>query len=458
MMMLSEARNAMRGVLNGNDAKYTSVEIDTRRLESDALYFAIQGEKQNGHRFIAMAMQAGAAAVVADQSFPEEAATCHIRVEDTTLALGELARHWRSKFDIPVIGVTGSNGKTTVSQMIATIFAEEIPGISPQGSFNNHWGVPLTLLTLRDHDQSAVIEMGMNHSGELTALGAIVRPTIALITNAAAAHLEGLKSIEGVAKAKGELIDQVPQSGAVILNRDDEFYAQWKARAGTRQTVSFGEHADADIRLIRTQAMEVKLTLNIHSETECFDFPLAGHHNAMNGAAVVAVALAAGVSMASIRSGLKHVTPVNGRLAATSLSNGITVIDDSYNANQASMQAAIEVLSACNGEKILVLGGMGELGERSADIHREMGAYARDRGVDRLLILVDRDTPAYLRDMDGYLSGFGDTAESFTDIETLCASIESNRSPIAYVLVKGSRFAQMERVAQALLKAEVSPC
>jgi len=458
MMMLSEARDAMHGVLNGNDAEYTSVEIDTRRLSPDALYFAIQGDKQNGHRFITTAMQAGAVAVVADQSFPEETTTRHIRVKDTTLALGELAAHWRSRFDVPVVGVTGSNGKTTVSQMIATIFAEEIPGISPRGSFNNHWGVPLTLLTLRDSDASAVIEMGMNHAGELSTLGAIVRPTIALITNAAAAHLEGLKSIEGVAKAKGELIDQLSQQGILVLNRDDRFYAQWVARAGARTVISFGEHAEADVRLIQAQTKDAKLTLAIHSEPHSFVFPLPGHHNRMNAAAAVAVALVAGVSMASIRAGLNKVTPVNGRLATTILSDGLTVVDDSYNANQASMQAAIEVLASCPGKKVLVLGGMGELGGRSTEIHHEIARYARDRGINTLLTLVDRDHPEYLQDMDGYLSGFGDAAKSFTDVETLHAFIESYRSPTTTVLVKGSRFAQMERVVQALLKAEGSAC
>lgn len=458
MMMLSEARDVMHGALSGEDAHYTSVEIDTRRLAPDALYFAIHGESQDGHRFIPAAMQAGAAAVVADQSFPEQSSTRHIRVKDTTRALGELAAFWRSRFEIPVVGVTGSNGKTTVTQMIASIFAQELPGIAPRGSFNNHWGVPLTLLTLRDGDQSAVIEMGMNHAGELTALGKIVRPTIALITNAAAAHLEGLKSIEGVAKAKGELIDQLSQQGTLILNHDDPFYAQWVARAGKREIISFGEHADADVCLIRDSAADAKLSLVIQNEARHFDFSLKGHPNRMNGAAAVAVALAAGVSLASIRAGLEIVTPVNGRLASHTLSNGMTVIDDSYNANQASMRAAIEVLASYDGEKILVLGGMGELGGHSADIHHDIARYARERGIDRLLTLVDRDGPAYLQDMDAYLKGFGGAAEPFSDIKTLCTCIALHRSPTTRVLVKGSRFAQMERVVEALLNTEAPLC
>ncbi|MEE9447943.1 MAG: UDP-N-acetylmuramoyl-tripeptide--D-alanyl-D-alanine ligase, partial [Arenicellales bacterium] len=222
MMHLSEASDAMQGQLMGADAPFESVEIDTRRAKKSGLFFAIHGEQKNGHEFINVAHQAGALASVVDEPQADELLQ-HIMVDDTTIALGMLAAHWRRKFNLPVVGITGSNGKTTVSNIVKNIFDVALPGIAPQGSFNNHWGVPLTLLKLRAGDQSAVIEMGMNHAGELSYLGKIVQPTIGLITNAAAAHLEGLKTVEGVANAKGELLDFIAPNGTAILNRDDDF-------------------------------------------------------------------------------------------------------------------------------------------------------------------------------------------------------------------------------------------
>ena len=259
MMMLSEASTAMQGQLKGDDKRFSSVEFDTRRLEKETLFFAIHGESKNGHAFIGQAIDNGAVAAVADENFAEDQSAHHIKVDDTTIALGMLASYWRDRFALPVIGITGSNGKTSVTQIVKQIFDHAIPGIAPQGSFNNHWGVPLTLLKLRDEHRSAVIEMGMNHAGELTYLGNIVKPTIGLITNAAAAHLEGLGDIQGVADAKGELIETVDPEGVVILNRDDQFYAQWCKRAGARRVISFGIHAKADVQLKSDLAGELQL-------------------------------------------------------------------------------------------------------------------------------------------------------------------------------------------------------
>ena len=456
MMMLSEATLAMQGSLSGADLLFDSVEFDTRRIRPGALFFAIHGERQNGHQFIAQAMQKKAISSVVDEAFSEQAGTNHIRVEDTTLALGKLARHWRNKFDCPVVGITGSNGKTTVSQMVSTIFAEQLPGVAPQGSFNNHWGVPLTLLTLRESDRSAVIEMGMNHPGELSYLGEIVRPSVALITNAAAAHLEGLGSIEGVALAKGEIIDSVEKTGVVILNRDDDFYTQWRIRAGQRGVISFGAHDRADVRVVSSDKED--LVLNIKAQDYAFEYALPGWHNKMNAAAAVAVAIAVGLPMKPIRDGLARVRAVSGRLDMTSLENGLVVIDDSYNANQASMQAAIEVLTSRTGLKILVLGGMGELGDSSADIHREIGTFAKSQGVDILLTLVDQSGAAYVSDMANYLQGFGEQAMPFSNVSMLADKIRMLAQGPATVLVKGSRFAAMERVVEALELSEVQAC
>lgn len=456
MMMLSEATLAMHGSLSGADLLFKSVDFDTRRIAPDALFFAIHGESQNGHQFIAQAMQNKAVSCVVDEPFAEQADTNHIRVKDTTLAIGDLARHWRSKFDCPVVGITGSNGKTTVSQMVSTIFSAQIPGVAPQGSFNNHWGVPLTLLKLRKSDRSAVIEMGMNNAGELSYLGKIVRPSVALITNAAAAHLEGLGSVEGVARAKGEIIDCVEEAGVVILNRDDVYYPQWRVRAGQRGVISFGAHDRADVRIIASS--EEDLVLNIDSQDHAFKYALPGWHNKMNAAAAVAVSIAVGLSIDTIRDGLVRVNAVSGRLDASSLNNGLVVIDDSYNANQASMQAAIEVLASRPGLKILILGGMGELGDASVGIHREIGAFAKSKGVDILLTLVDQSGATYARDMEAYMTGFGERAMSFSNVSLLIEKVIELTEVPATVLVKGSRLAAMERVVEGLKQLEAQTC
>jgi len=447
MMMLSEASMVMKGHHYGADTRFESVEIDTRRLERNALYFAIHGESKNGHDFIAQAITQGAAAAVADQSFTDEAATNHIKVNDTTIALGLLASDWRQRFDVPVVGVTGSNGKTTVCKIVSCLFAEHIPGIKPRGSFNNHWGVPLTLLELRQQHRSAVIEMGMNHAGELLYLGKIVAPDVALITNAAAAHLEGLKTIEGVARAKGELIDCVGDQGTVILNRDDAFYSQWKARAGIRKCVSFGEHMDADVRVLGAEGLY--LSLSIKGKVKVFEYPLMGRHNHLNAAAAVAVAIEVGVPFEAIEAGLKKVCAVPGRLDTFQVSADLLLIDDSYNANRASMFAAIDVLADQAGRKLLILGAMGELGADSEQIHKSVGAYAKNKGIDHLLVLIDQERAEYLQDMAAYLEGFGKGATACESVPLLLDTLKMIESP-ATILIKGSRFARMERVVEAL--------
>jgi UDP-N-acetylmuramoyl-tripeptide--D-alanyl-D-alanine ligase len=453
--MLSEASRIMQGQLNGPDCRFKSVEIDTRRLESGALYFAIRGEVKNGHEFIAQAIQKDACAAVADQSFHDQNDICHIRVDDSTLALGDLARHWRKNISVPVVGITGSNGKTTVCRIVDSIFAEAIPGVSPQGSFNNHWGVPLTLLKMRDNHQSAIIEMGMNHAGELAYLGKIVRPDIGLITNAAAAHLQGLKTIEGVAEAKAELIDYVTREGIVVLNRDDPFFGKWKLRAGQKKCITFGVHEQSDVRILNSNSRT--LCLEVFGETGQFDYVLLGKHNRLNAAAAVAVAIAADVSIQAITIGLRKVRAIAGRLYASSVSPELLLIDDSFNANLASMRAAIDVLSDQVGEKVLVLGAMRELGEDSHAIHAQVGAYAHSRGIDRLITLVDREETDYLEDMSAYIEGFGKAAEVCVDVADVVARIQTKCIQMT-VLVKGSKFASMERVVNALVNKEENLC
>ncbi len=454
MMMLSEASTAMKGRLSGEDARFMSVEFDTRRLEQNALFFAIHGESKNGHDFIPAAIDRGSLASVADEDFADDQSIRHIKVEDTTLALGLLAAYWRERFDVPVVGITGSNGKTTVAAMLNTIFSGHIPGIAPEGSFNNHWGVPLTLLKLRENHRSAVIEMGMNHAGELSYLGKIVKPTIGLIINAAAAHLEGLKTIEGVAEAKGELIDFVDQQGVVVLNRDDQFYTVWKKRCGSRKVLSFGESDQADIRLLSSNAS--RITVRIIAQAHDFKFSMIGRHNRHNALAVIAVAVAAELPIEAIEKGLENCVSVNSRLQAYTLCSNTTLIDDSYNANLASMRAAIDVLVDCDGQKILVLGAMGELGDQAENIHQEVGRYARSQGIDVLLALADAPEGKVKQNIAAYVDGFGGSAAMFSDIKSLLSRLEALQKSPCTLLVKGSRFTKMERVISALLDQEVA--
>lgn len=450
MMMLSQASEVMSGQFIGTDVSFSSVDFDTRRLKDRALFVAIHGVHQNGHAYINQAMEHGAAAVVVDEASNKLAQAPHIQVKNTTLALGDLARYWRAQFNIPVVGVTGSNGKTTITQVLGKIFKHHCPGVVPHGSFNNHWGVPLTLLRLRDKHQSAVIEMGMNHAGELQVLGDIVKPTIGIISNASAAHLAGLKSVGKVAKAKGELIDAVSKHGCIVLNRDDAFYADWKMRAGTRKVTTFGEHHMADVRLITLHNGEIRLS--ILGKDATFSFALLGKFNALNAAAAVAAAINVDVPVRAISLGLKSLDAVNGRLQRCFTSDLLSVIDDSYNANPASMHAAIDVLSDEKGRKILVLGAMGELGEKSQNLHQDVAKYAQEKGVDALYLLADQKIPGYLRDMAAYEKGFGSQAKVFSDVSSLVSDILAcpAQSLPSTVLVKGSRLSRMERVAEAL--------
>ncbi|MEE9446837.1 MAG: UDP-N-acetylmuramoyl-tripeptide--D-alanyl-D-alanine ligase, partial [Arenicellales bacterium] len=291
--------------------------------------------------------------------------------------------------------------------------------------------------------------------------GKIVQPTIGLITNAAAAHLEGLKTVEGVAKAKGELLDFIAPNGTAILNRDDDFYADWLGRSTDRSSAlnvqSFGRHPDADIRI--TAAELNRVTLSIHGQETQFECALLGAHNQLNIAASVAVAVVAGVEIEAIKTGLQNVQAVDGRLALCQAKNqNITLINDSYNANAASMRAAIDVLAASKGQTVLVLGAMGELGAESASIHQALAQYAKASDIDYLFTLVNQHGENYLQDMAAYLMGFGAQSQSFKTVQALQEKITNIAKTSTTVLIKGSRFCQMENVVQALSLKEATPC
>ncbi len=447
MMLASEAAKAMRGTLIGLDRRFNGVSIDSRAISKDDVFFAIPGDKYDGHNFVDRALAGGAALTVVEKV--ADVAISQIKVSDSTIALGNLAKHWRTKFSIPVIGITGSNGKTTVTAMVRHIIGQSHLPLFPEQSYNNQWGVPLTLFKLKEHSH-AVIEMGMNHPGEINYLSQIAEPTIALINNASAAHLEGLGDVEQVAMAKGEIIDALSMDGVVILNADDLFFNFWSRQADSRKIVSFGieNKADFSAKNIQLQPASCSFELHAYDESILIDLPLPGYHNVMNVLAAAAASHVAGVSLRDVRDGLLHIEAVSGRLTLMKSEAGANLIDDSFNANPSSMFAAIDVLSQCKGKKILVLGAMAELGDDSEKLHQETAVAAAKAGIDRLLYLNDSDNA----DLKGYQRGFANNGEEFKTVEALIAALSDDDHSNTAILVKGSKSSRMGRVISQLRK------
>lgn len=440
MSVFSCAR-VLGGTAIGVDATFHSVCTDTRMLEPGALYVALRGERFDGHDFIAQADEKGAAAALVARSVATRLPV--ITVADTRLALGQLARYWRGQFSIPVVGITGSNGKTTVKNMLAAILSKRGDTLATVGNLNNDIGMPLTLLKLRATHQYAVIEMGMNHPGEIDYLTHICRPTVALITNAAPAHLAGLGSVGGVAQAKGEIFGGLPDDGTAIVNADDAFRDFWCGLAAPRKVLSFGMDNEATVRAEYTAAPGAA---NVRIRTPEGDIAVAlkliGRHNALNAAAAACAARAVGANAAQIRAGLESLQPAPGRLEIKRGSTGATIIDDTYNANPASVAAALDVLAEFPGERVAVLGDMGELGESAASAHAEIGRKAREAGVARLFAVgvLGAET----------VKAFGAGARHFADRQALADALRATLRADTTVLVKGSRSAGMEMVVTAL--------
>ncbi len=451
-MRLHEAAQALNARAVGADVEITSVSTDTRNLPAGCLFVALKGPRFDGHAFAAKALQAGAAAVMVEAGAHLEVSPAVV-VEDTRLALGRLAAWHRANMPAKLAAITGSNGKTTVKEMVAAILTEEAGAdavLATSGNLNNDIGMPLTLLRLTPAHRYAVIEMGMNHPGELTYLSELARPDAALVNNALRAHLEGLGSVEAVARAKGEIYQGLKEDGIAIVNADDPHAGLWRAMNHSRKTLSFGFSQDADVSvrtlddtMVSWQLAATQSNLRLSTPQGLIETALQvpGEHNLANAAAATACALALGAGPTAIARGLAHFHGVKGRLQAHPCILGATLIDDTYNANPDSILAAIQVLTERPGTRILVLGDMGELGPGAAAMHREVGEKARAAGIERLLCLGEMSLHT--------AQGFGPGAMHFERIEELLAEIECALGPDVTVLVKGSRFMKMERVVQS---------
>ena len=442
MMLLSDAARALQLAPPRRDAEFLRVNTDSRALAAGDLFVALAGERFDGHSFAAQALQQGAAGVLTARDLGLDA---QIVATDSKLALGALAKHWRARFTLPLIAVTGSNGKTTVTQMLASILTAHAgeDAFHTQGNFNNDIGLPLTLLRLREHHKVGVVELGMNHPGEIAYLSDIARPTVAVVNNAQREHQEFMRSVADVAAENGSVFSTLPADGMAVINADDEYAGYWRRSVQGREVMDFGLKMSADVTA-KVEAAQFGSHLELMTPKGNAEVALRipGTHNVLNACAAAACALAAGVPLAAVAAGLTAFTPYKGRLQKKVASSGAVVIDDTYNANPDSVRAAIDVLAGCGGARVLVLGRMGEVGDDGPKYHEEVGAYARERGIEHLLTFGEETAPA--------VAGFGAGAQRMDVIEALNTAALAHSRPGVTFLVKGSRSARMERVVAAL--------
>ncbi len=440
---LSFAAAAMNGRLFGDDREFTGVSTDTRTLAAGDLFIALRGPNFDGADYLDRAAEQGAVAAVVSER--RESVLPQIEVADTKLALGQLGATWRDRQDVMLVAITGSNGKTTLKEMTRAILERVAPTLATAGNLNNDIGMPLMLTRLDVTHRYAVIEMGANHAGEIAYLTGLAKPNVVALSNAGPAHLEGFGSIEGVARAKGEILSGTPRPRAAVLNADDDYFEYWKEVASDLRVLSFGIDAAADVRATNIELGPTgsRFTLELpEAGTVDVELSLSGEHNVRNACAAAAIAAALSIDPQTIADGLAAVAPVGGRLATVAGRLGSSLIDDSYNANPTSAVAAASILAGFEGTTIFVLGDMGELGADAERMHRETGEAIRTAGVDRLLAVGPLSRAA--------VDGFGEGAEWFETVESLTDRAADLLGSNVTVLVKGSRAAGMERVVTAL--------
>lgn len=449
-MTLSALAKQLSGELTGNDCEFSQLTTDTRALLPGDLYLALQGERFDGNDFVQQAQELGACGAIVSRitacDLPQ------LRVHDTHEALGSIAASNRARSKARVVALTGSQGKTSVKEMIGSMLSKQATTLITEANLNNTIGVPLTLLKLAVEHEFAVIEMGANRAGEIEFSARIAQPDVALITNASAAHIEGFGSLEGIVAAKGEIIDGLRDDGTLVLNADDAHYQNWKRRAGAKRTVCFSQ----ENRLGKAQYFASDIVIDANGKTgyllvtpqgeRRISMNVLGKHNITNGVAAAAAAMEAGASLDNVATGLCTVAPMKGRLLALPGLNGCRLIDDTYNASPGSFLAAIDVLMCHAGTKYLIAGDMRELGSEAEAAHSKVGAYAASAGVDYLLASGELSKIT--------VEAFGDRARYFESQAELIAECKRLAAPGDVFLIKGSRGSRMETVVTALLLSE----
>jgi UDP-N-acetylmuramoyl-tripeptide--D-alanyl-D-alanine ligase len=442
-MRLSEIASASGARFVGADATITGVTTDSRRVQADDLFVAIKGDKFDAHDFVADVAARGATAVMVSREMPG-LAVAQLIVPDTRLGFGAVGKLWRARFNAPTLALTGSNGKTTVKEMLKAILVAHSGEASAvhatEGNLNNDIGVPQMMLRQRAHHRFAIYEMGMNHLLEIDHLTRLVEPDVALVINAGTAHIGELGSREAIAQAKGEIFGGLKPDGIAVINMHDRFGAYWQGIAAKHRQLTFGVAAEDDVQ---GHFAESGIRIHHRGEEAIVALHVPGEHNQRNALAAAAGAIALGVPLPTITQALSNFKGVPGRLREFTGHNSATIIDDTYNANPDSAKAAIDVLAARKPPRILVMGDMGELGPDAPAMHRDVGTYARNAGIDALYALG--------KDARGMAETFGANALHFADHAALAAALKARLNKDTQVLVKGSRFMQMERVVAELV-------
>ena len=443
-MRMSELANELNTSLYGKDVEFSGCSTDSRTLREGELFIALRGTYFDAHQFISEAKESGAVGVLVerevDRSIP------WIMVQDTRHTMGQIAGLWRSRFSPGVVGITGSNGKTTVKEMIYSILSKCASVLVTKGNLNNDIGVPMTMFNLNGKHKYAIIEMGANHPGEISWLSEIAKPRVAIITQCAPAHLEGFGDIIGVAKAKGEIVDALPDEGTAILNYDDQFHGLWQQVAGNRRCITFGKTGEADVYaaeiLLGSRSTSFKLKtakgrINIFLQ-------LMGEHNVINALAAAAGAIALGVDLHDIKKGLESIEAVKGRLQWLQSPSGVQIVNDTYNANPGSLQAALNAMTNLSGPRWMILGDMEELGDEAVTIHEQAGRLIRNAGFDKLFACGELAIHA--------VDAFGDGGYHFESQNELITALLIEITAKTTLLVKGSRSSRMERVVELLIE------
>lgn len=441
-MSLGEAAAVVEGRKVGADVRFCGCSIDSRNMPQEGMFIAMQGAHNDGHDFAAAAKGSGAAAAMVERKL-DDIGLPYLLVQATSQAMGRLAAHWRTGFDLPMVAVTGSNGKTTVKAMLESICCRSMEVLVSEGNFNNELGVPLTLFRLQPQHNCAVIEMGATAIGDISYLASLARPTVAVVTQCAPAHLQGFGSIEAVANTKGEIFSALPDTGVAVINIDDEWSPLWESMAQYATKLRFGMAESAEVRAeaVRFDQQGSGFTLITPMGEAAVQLALPGQHNVMNALAAAACAHALGLAPGDIAAGLSATASVAGRLHAVAGVDGSTILDDSYNANPDSLRAGLKVLQQYQQPRWLILGEMAELGDTAAMWHEQAGQYARSCGVERLLAVGELASLA--------ARSFGVGGDSYPDRQSLLEALPPlSARPV--VLVKGSRLAGMDQVVKAL--------